>query len=236
MKNISEILKNNYLLLISISMLIISLFFMFGLTSFNRIVYVIFFYHVPSAWLAYISFSVSLGSHLLFLKYQKMNWSRLGKSSVIVGVFFTAVALITGSLWFNATSGGYNNIYWSWSDARQVTTLVLFISYLSYLIFGNMIEERNKKARLTAILGIVLFPTVPLSYLSATVFVSLHPLINPNPGQPGHIYWDPMKMFILLFNLIAITIFFAYLIRGLVELDKAKDNLNEIIQRRLEEE
>ncbi|MFX0057766.1 MAG: hypothetical protein ACFE8J_05650, partial [Candidatus Heimdallarchaeota archaeon] len=115
-------------------------------------------------------------------------------------------------------------------------TLVLFLSYLSYLIFGNMIEEREKKAKLTSILGVILFPTVPLSYFSAIIFTSLHPLINPNPSQSGYIYWDFMKLFILFLNLIAISLFFIHVVRDLVELDKSKERLNEIIQKNLREE
>jgi len=164
-----------------------------------------------------------------------MNWSNLGKNSIIVGVFFVTFTLITGSLWFNATSGSYNNIYWQWSDARQTTTLILLFSYVAYLIFRNFIEEREKKAKLSAILGIVFFPTVPLSYLSAILFTSLHPLINPNPGEPGNIYWDSIKLFILFINLIAMTLLFVYLIRELKELDIAKEKLQEILYIKMEE-
>ncbi|MFX0175838.1 MAG: cytochrome c biogenesis protein CcsA [Candidatus Hodarchaeota archaeon] len=236
MNKIYNWFKSDYLLIISISLLIINLFLIFLLTSFNRIVYMIFFYHVSSAWLSYFSFAVSLICHILYLKQKKLSWNRLGKNSIIVGEFFCAVTLITGSLWYNATSGGYNNIYWQWSDARQTMTLVLFLSYLSYLIFGNMIEEREKKAKLTSILGVILFPTVPLSYFSAIIFTSLHPLINPNPSQSGYIYWDFMKLFILFLNLIAISLFFIHVVRDLVELDKSKERLNEIIQKNLREE
>ena len=207
----------------------------FSLASFERIIYVIFFYHVSAAWLSYFSFGVSLISHLLYLKQKKMNWSNLGKNSIIVGVFFVAFTLITGSLWYNATSGSYNNIYWQWSDARQTTTLILFFSYVAYLIFRNFIEEREKKAKLSAILGIVFFPTVPLSYLSAILFTSLHPLINPIPGESGNIYWDSIKLFILFFNLIGMTLLFIYLIRELKELDIAKEKLQEILYIKMEE-
>lgn len=242
--NIKQFIKTNILLVISISMLLINLSLILGLTSFNliiwgepnRIVYLIFFYHVSGAWLSYFSFGVSLICHALFLKYRKINWSRLGKNSIIVGVFFTAFTLITGSLWFNATSGNYSNLYWEWSDARQTMTLVLFLSYVSYLIFRNMIEDKEKKAKLSASLGIALFPTVPLSYISAIVFTSLHPLINPTTGEVGHIYWDPIKFFILFFQLIAMTILFVYIVRELVSLDKSKEKLEEIIQKRLLEE
>ncbi len=224
--------KNQYLLIISLSLLIINLFFIFGLTSFESIVYVIFFYHVSAAWLSYFSFGVSLISHILYLKQKKMNWSNLGKNSIIIGVFFVAFTLITGSLWFNRTTGAYYNLYWQWSDPRQTTTLILLLSYVAYLIFRNFIEEREKKAKLSAILGIVFFPTVPLSYLSAIIFTSLHPLINP---EPGNIYWDPIKLFSLFFNLIAITLLFIYLVRELKELDVAKQNLQVLLQAKMEE-
>ena len=227
--------KNSYLLIVSLLFLIINIFLIFSLASFERIIYVIFFYHVSAAWLSYFSFGVSLISHLLYLKQKKMNWSNLGKNSIIVGVFFVAFTLITGSLWYNATSGSYNNIYWQWSDARQTTTLILFFSYVAYLIFRNFIEEREKKAKLSAILGIVFFPTVPLSYLSAILFTSLHPLINPIPGESGNIYWDSIKLFILFFNLIGMTLLFIYLIRELKELDIAKEKLQEILYIKMEE-
>ena len=162
-----------------------------------------------------------------------MSWSYLGKNSIIIGVFFVAFTLITGSIWFNATSGAYNNVYWQWSDPRQTTTLILFLSYIAYLIYRNFIEEREKKAKLSAILGIVFFPTVPLSYLSAIIFTSLHPLINP--GDPGDIYWDSIKMLSLFFNLIAITLLFIYLVRELNELDLAKQMLQELLQAKMEE-
>lgn len=244
--NIRKLLKSNFFLTLSLGMLLFNLILIIGLTSFNlvvwgdpnRIVYAVFFYHVSGAWLAYFSFGVSLISHILYLRDKKIIWSRIGKNSIIIGVFFTGFTLITGSLWFNATSTipPYSNIYWNWGDARQTMTLVLFLSYLSYLIFRNMIEDKEKRAKLSAALGIALFPTVPLSYISAIVFTSFHPLINPNPGQQGHIYWDPVKIFMLLFNLIAMTILFVYIIKELIALDKAKEKLDKIIQKRLVEE
>ena len=162
--------RNKILLIISLSMLIINVFLIFGLASFDRIVYMIFFYHVSSAWLSYLSFGISLICHAQYLRSRKINWNRLGKNSIIVGVFFTAFTLITGSIWYNATSGNYNNVYWQWSDARQTMTLVLLLSYLSYLIFRSVIEDKEKKAKLSSALGIALFPTVPLSYFSAIIF------------------------------------------------------------------
>ena len=245
-KTLPKFLRTNLLLYVSITMLLINLFLIIFLTAFNlivwgdpnRIVYMIFFYHVSGAWLGYFSFGVSLLSHGLYLRNKKLIFSRIGKNSIIVGVFFTAFALITGSLWYNATSGSYGSNpedYWQWSDGRQTMTFVLLISYIAFLIFRSMIEDKEKKAKLSAALGIALFPTVPLSYFSAIIFETLHILINPNPGEPGNIYWDPFKIFMLLFNLIAMTIFFVFVVKKLVDLDIEREKLEILIQERLME-
>ena len=248
-RTLPKFMRTNLLLYISITMLLINLFLIIGLTVSNlivwettgdpnRLVYMIFFYHVSGAWLGYFSFGVSLLSHGLYLKNNKILFSRIGKNSIIVGVFFTAFALITGSLWYNATVAGYGSRpedYWQWSDGRQTMTFVLLISYIAFLIFRSMIEDKEKKARLSAALGIALFPTVPLSYFSAIIFETLHVLISPVPEATGNIYWEPLKMFMLLFNLIAMTIFFVYIVKKLVDLDLEKEKLEILIQKRLME-
>ena len=223
-------LKKTYLLITSITLLLFNAILIFTLVDFDRIIYIIFFYHVSSAWLSYLSFGISLVFHMLYLKQKKMTWSLNGKNSVIIGLIFSAFTLISGSLWFNATSGNYNNIFWQWNDYRQTMTLVLFFAFLSLIIFRNMIEERAKRANLTALLGIVLFPMVPLSYLSVFIFSSLHPLITPDPSQSGYIYWDGLKIICLIINLIAITIFYFYCLQELLEVDRAKEELIIIIE------
>ena len=250
-RTLPKFMRTNLLLYISITMLLINLFLIIGLTVSNlivwettgdpnRLVYMIFFYHVSGAWLGYFSFGVSLLSHGLYLRNKKIVFSRIGKNSIIVGIFFTAFALITGSLWYNATVvnpnyGSRPEDYWQWSDGRQTMTFVLLISYIAFLIFRSMIEDKEKKARLSAALGIVLFPTVPLSYFSAIIFETLHVLISPVPEATGNIYWEPLKMFMLLFNLIAMTIFFVYIVKKLVDLDLEKEKLEILIQKRLME-
>ncbi|HEC37434.1 MAG TPA: hypothetical protein ENI29_04300 [bacterium] len=232
---IEAISKPNLLLSISVVILVINFILILFFANFDRLVYMIFFYHVSSAWLSYFSFGISLICNVLYLRNKKIKFSYLGKNSIIVGLIFSGFTLITGSLWYNATSAFYTNVFWQWSEPRQTMTLVLFFSYLSFLIFRNLVEDKEKKAKLSAALGIVVFPTVPLSYISVIIFTSTHPLINPNPGQ-GNIYWDPLKLFVLFFNLIAITLLFFYVVQKLVRIDETKEKLDRIIQERLIEE
>lgn len=222
------------LLLLSIILLIVSAIIiqlnMFIVDSTFRPVYNIFFYHVSSAWIAYVTFTVNLICSIMYLKTKNLKWDYYAQSSVIIGVVFAAVALVTGSLWFNSTSGNYQNVYWNW-DPRQTMTLVLFFAYMSYLIFRNMIDNKDLKSKLSAVLGLVLFPTVPLSYLAAIIFASLHPVIEPTPSN---IYWDPFKLFTLFFTVFTFTIFFISTLKTLVDLSKRKDELDKILHNQLE--
>lgn len=239
LEDTNKIIKINSLLYISISMLIFNLILIIissSLGIFDRPVYIIFFYHVSSAWLSYFSFFISLIYHILYLKQRKLIQYRVARSSVIVGIFFAGFTLISGSLWYNATSGGYQNVYWQWNDPRQTTTLALFLTYLVYLVLGNLVEERDQIAKFSAVYGIIIFPTVPFSYISSIIFRSLHPLITPNPNQSGYIYWDSIKLFILLFNLVSITTFYFYLVQQFMKLETRKMDLEVIIQKKINEE
>ncbi len=226
------------ILVLSLAILLTDFYFIFGLNTFEDIVYVIFYYHVSSAWISYVSFSLSLACGLAVLKKNVAKWDLYGKNCVVIGVFFSALTLLTGSLWFNATAGtvngNYQNIFWTW-DPRQTATLVMFISYLAYLLFRNSIEDKEKRAKLSALLNLVLFSMVPLSYLSAIIFQSTHVLINPAPESRGFIYWNPQILFTLLYTLTGVTLLFTYILKQLVQLDRLREENERLIQKQMEE-
>ncbi len=222
-------LKANWMLVMGLGLLIVNNVVIFTAVSFDRMVYTIFFYHVAAAWVSYFSFAVSLICHVIFLRQGKLAQYQFGRSSVMVGVVFAAVTLATGSLWYNATSGSYTNVFWSWSDPRQTTTLVLFIAYFSYLIYG---KGAGISPRIASWLGIVLFPMVPVSYISAVFFNTLHPLISPSGS--GHIYWDAMKIGALLLNVLGTSLLYIDLAKRLVSIDVKRLDLERITKQRLE--
>ena len=86
--------------------------------------------HVPAAWIAYVVFGVTaLGSGLyLWPRTRSMVWDRVAGASAELGVMFTGLCLVLGSLWGRPVWG----IWWAW-DARLVTTAVLFFLYIGYL-------------------------------------------------------------------------------------------------------
>jgi heme exporter protein C len=53
--------------------------------------------------------------------------------------------------------------------------LILWFAYAAYFGLRASIEEYSTKARFSAVYSIFAFVTVPLSYLSSMIFISLHP-------------------------------------------------------------
>ena len=99
--------------------------------------------HVPAAWLAYLAFGVTALASALFLwpRTRSLVWDRLAGASAELGVLFTALTLVLGSLWGKPVWG----VWWAW-DARLVTTAVLFFLYLGYLALRRIPGETRSGA------------------------------------------------------------------------------------------
>ena len=95
----------------------------------------IFYYHVPSAMVAFLFFAISLAGSIGYLAFRRnrAEWAQISDAWALagaeVGVVFCSVVLITGPLWGRRAWG----IWWTW-DARLTTTLVLWLIYVSYLL------------------------------------------------------------------------------------------------------
>ncbi len=142
----------------------------------------IFYFHVPIAVTAYLAFAIVFVSSILYLRTKQQKWDIRAISSSEIGVIFAVLTLITGSLWARSAWGQY----WVTWDVRLNTSLVLFLIYLSYLMVRKSIDEPEKRARLSAVFGIVGFIGVPLSFLSIRLWnrATVHPVVV-GPGGEG---------------------------------------------------
>ncbi len=148
----------------------------------NPINFKIFYFHVPIAITAYLAFAIVFVSSIMYLRTKKERWDIRATSASEVGVIFAVLTLITGSLWAKSAWGQY----WVTWDVRLNTSLVLFLIYLSYLMVRKSIDEPEKRARLSAVFGIVGFIGVPLSFLSIRLWnrATVHPVVV-GPGGGG---------------------------------------------------
>ena len=180
----------------------------------QRIMYV----HVPSAWLAYLAFGVTLVAGIAFLGTRDLRWDRRAGSSAEIGVVFTGLALATGMIWGKPVWG----VWWTW-EARLVLTAAMFFVYLAYLALRRSVDDPVIRGRRSAVFGIVAALQIPLVHFSVVWWRSLHQ--PPTVLRPGEPQIDPPLLFALMMGVVAFTILYAALLRRRIELAEAEDAL-----------
>jgi heme exporter protein C len=157
----------------------------------------IFYYHVPSAWTAFILFFVNFGASIAYLIKRRPTADIIALVSAEVGVVFCTVVLITGPIWARPVWG----IWWTW-DMRLTSTLVLWLIYMSYL-FLRRFSSSGETPVLAAALAVLGALCVPFVYFSIWFFRTQHP--QPVMGGGGSI--DPRMLHALLINWLAFSCF-----------------------------
>jgi len=180
-------------------------------------VYRIIYYHVPSAWTAFLLFSINFVASIAYLVSRNPKADVLALVTAEVGVVYCTIVLVTGPLWARPVWG----IWWTW-DVRLTSTLVLWLIYVSYL-FLRRFSSGGQTPVLAAALAIFGALDVPLVYFSIWFFRTQHP--QPVVGGGGSI--DPRMLHVWLLNWAAFLCF-----AGLVCWSRYRV---EILQRELEE-
>jgi heme exporter protein C len=153
----------------------------------------IFYYHVPSAWTAFLLFLINFVASVVYLIRRDSKSDIVALVSAEVGVVFCTVVLITGPIWARPVWG----IWWTW-DLRLTLTLVLWLIYVSYLILRRF-STSSQTPLLAAVLAIFGALDVPLVYFSIWFFRTQHP--SPVIGGGGSL--DPRMARVLLLNWVA---------------------------------
>src|ERR1700722_11896016 len=157
----------------------------------------IFYYHVPSAWTAFILFFVNFGASIVYLMTRKTKADMVALVTAEVGVVFCTVVLVTGPIWARPVWG----IWWTW-DVRLTSTLVLWLIYVSYL-FLRRFSSSGQTPLLASALAVLGALCVPFVYLSIRFFRTQHP--QPVIGGGGSL--DPRMLHVLLINWLAFSCF-----------------------------
>src|SRR6202051_1212603 len=157
----------------------------------------IFYYHVPSAWTAFLLFFVNSMHSVTYLIRRNAKADAIAVVSAEVGVVFCTVVLVTGPIWARPVVG----IWWTW-DVRLTTTLVLWLIYVSYLVLRRFSDSAQTPV-LAAVLAIFGALDVPLVYFSIWFFRTQHP--QPVIGGGGSL--DPRMAHVLLINWLAFCCF-----------------------------
>ena len=132
------------LLIASLVMLLVSLYLIFVWVPTERsmgIVQRIFYFHVSSAFTAFLAFVIGGVASVLYLVKRDHRYDDLSVACNESGLIFAVVNLTTGSLWAKPVWG----VWWAW-DARLTTMLLLALIYAGYLILRQSISEPSQRA------------------------------------------------------------------------------------------
>ncbi|MCU1271409.1 MAG: Cytochrome assembly protein [Acidobacteriaceae bacterium] len=151
----------------------------------------IFYYHVPSAWTAFVLFLINFVSSIVYLIRRNPKADILALVSAEVGVVFCTVVIVTGPIWARPVWG----IWWAPGDIRLTTTLVLWLIYISYLVLRRF-STSGRTPVIAAVVAIFGALDVPLVYFSIWFFRTQHP--SPVIGGGGSL--DPRMARVLLIN------------------------------------
>ena len=155
-----------------------------------RIMYI----HVPSAWIALSSY-LGLGiCALFFLVWRHPLGDIAARAIAPIGTGFSALTLITGSLWGYPIWG----TWWVW-DARLTSMLVLFFFFLGYMAMAVGFEGRLRGARMAAILALIGCINLLIVKFSVDWWHTLHQpasiLRSGGPSIDSSMLWPLFVMF-----------------------------------------
>ena len=182
-----------------------------------RIMYI----HVPTVWLSMGGWTGIAIASIMQIVWRHPLSAVAARAIAVPGALFTALGLITGSIWAKPTWG----TWWVW-DGRVTSVLVLFFLYLAYIALANASGGKGGVSRVTAIFGIVGAVNIPIINRSVVWWNSLH---QPASITAGGSTIDNAFMWPLFVNVIGFTLLFGAIVlmrmRGILAETKVEARL-----------
>jgi heme exporter protein C len=185
----------------------------------------VFYFHVAAGWVGMLGFLVAAITGGIYLRSGDRKWDLASLASVEIGMVFAFINVVTGAIWARPIW----NTWWTW-DPRLTTATIMLLIYAAYLLLRQGIEDPDRRARFGAVYAIVGFLSVPLTFFSARLFRTIHPVVigSNQPGATGAFDMTPMMLQTFLFSLLTFTVIFADLLWHRIRVGKLADKVEQI--------
>jgi heme exporter protein C len=185
----------------------------------------VFYFHVAAGWVGMLSFIGAAVAGIVYLIKKDHQWDIVGLAAVEIGIVFLLINVVTGSIWARPIW----NTWWTW-DPRLTTATVMLLIYLAYLMLRQGIEDPDRRARFGAVYAIIGSLSVPLTYFSARIFRTIHPIVigSGDPSATGSFDMIPMMTQTFMFSLLTFTFIFADLFWHRIRLGKKADQVEQL--------
>jgi heme exporter protein C len=185
----------------------------------------VFYFHVAAGWVGMLGFLVAAITGGIYLRSGDRKWDLASLASVEIGMVFAFINVITGAIWARPIW----NTWWTW-DPRLTTATIMLLIYAAYLLLRQGIEDPDRRARFGAVYAIVGFLSVPLTFFSARLFRTIHPVVigTNQPGATGAFDMTPLMLQTFLFSLLTFTFIFAVLLWHRIRVGKLADKVEQL--------
>jgi heme exporter protein C len=161
--------------------------------------------HVPSAWIGLACFSIITFLSVLNFIFKIKNFYFINKSIAPIGLLFTCLAIVTGSLWGQPTWG----TWWAW-DARLTSMLVLMLFYIFYILTFKLLNEEELIIKVSSVVAIIGSINLPIIKYSVEWWATLHQPASIKITGSSTIHSEmllPLMVMLLVFLLYGALIF-----------------------------
>jgi heme exporter protein C len=163
--------------------------------------------HPGIAWASYVAFGVTALASALWLwpRTRSTTWDLLAGASAEVGVLFTSLTLVTGSIWGRPTWG----VWWVW-DARLTLSALMVALLLGYLALRRVPADLEVRARRSAVAALLAIVVVPVNHFAVEWWRTLHQGRSLSQVTPNNSL-DGQFIFAMALGFLAMTLLYAWL-------------------------
>ena len=167
------------------------------------------YFHVPIAWVSFLAFVLSGIFSIVYLFDKKKRFYQLeGKAynSSVIGMVFTVLTTITGSMWAKINWG----TYWNW-DPREISIVYLMLIYIAYFSLRSALSKNDNIEKISTVYLIFAMIAAPFFiFILPRIYISLHP--NPVINADKKIFLDGSMRITLITSVISFTLLYFYIL------------------------
>ncbi len=178
-----------------------------------RIMYV----HVPAAWIGLASFTAIAFLSIINFIFKIKNLTLIAKSIAPIGLLFTCIAIVTGSIWGQPTWG----TFWAW-DARITSMVILAIFYLLFIITHKYLLEESKANNVSSLIAIVGLINIPIVKYSVEWWATLHQPASIKISGTSSIHSSMLMPLLLMFFVLILYCALIFLMKYKTEIIRIK--------------
>ena len=175
--------------------------------------------HVSVAWVSFLAVAVAAFAGIAFLWRGGRRYDALSVAAAETALLFGALTILGGMTYSKPTL----NTFWTW-DAKLTLTALMVTLLAGVFIVRGLIDEPQRRGRVSAVILIVVLASLPLNYLAAEWFRTLHPAKSIDLTGGG-VTMDATMLNVLLVNVVAAALTFAWLLAERMRISLAEHDL-----------